>query len=114
MTDPMDTHGLPRHPTRMPVGAHGIPRSHPRASVIEYMAFRGLPPKASWDPTGFTVQLNMAPTRAAMGCHVICHRVLRGKQQWLLWDATSCHGMPRGAMGCHGLPRVAMGCHGLP
>ena len=52
IADPMDGHGLPRHPTRSPEGAHGIPRGRPWSSMVEHVGFRGRPPKVPWDPTG--------------------------------------------------------------
>ena len=52
MADPMDAHGLPRHPTQSPVGAHGITRGRPWASRVEHVGLRGRPPKVPWNPTG--------------------------------------------------------------
>ena len=66
MAGPIDALGLPRHPTRSPVGAHGIPRGRPWASMAEHVGFRGRPSKVPWDPTGVAVHLNM-------GSHVSCH-----------------------------------------
>ena len=41
------------------MGSHGIPRGRPWASMVEYVGFRGRPPKVAWDPTGIAVQINM-------------------------------------------------------
>ena len=81
MADPMDTHALPRHPTRSPVRAHGIPRGRPWASMVEHVVFRGRPSKVPWDPMGITVQLDMVS-------HVGYHGMPRELPWAATWNAT--------------------------
>ena len=63
MADPMDAHGLPRHPTRSPVGAHGIPRGRPWASMGIHDRACGIP---------------RAPTQGAVGSHGSCRAAEHG------------------------------------
>ena len=54
-----DAHGLPRHPTQAPVGAHGILRGRPWASMVSC----GIP---------------RAPTQGVVGSHASCRATEHG------------------------------------
>ena len=104
----MDAHGLARHPTQSPVGAHGIPRGRPWVSMAGHVGFRGRPPKVPWDSSETTVQLIMGPH---VGPHAwrdftLCLTTFGPHDRKKEWRGMP-RGIPRGVPRCvpRGIPR---------